>query len=104
MSPQEGWISDGRQALHFNQVRYSRYSQALELTTGVLIAGQAPLLKCRKEIRREEAIKLWAMSGDIENRATRQTIHRAIHLGLSLFRSRRRGLRPWQRIACGFLR
>ena len=50
LSPQEGWLSDGRQVLHFNQVRYSRYSQALELTTGVLIAGQAPLLKCRKEI------------------------------------------------------
>ena len=60
LSPQEGWISDGRQVLHFNPVRYSRYSQALELTTGELIPGQAPLLKCRKEIRREDAIKLWA--------------------------------------------
>ena len=60
LSPQEGWISDGRQVLHFNPVRYSRYSQALELTTGELIPGQAPLLKCRKEISREEAIKLWA--------------------------------------------
>jgi hypothetical protein len=46
--------------LHFNPVRYSRYSQALELTSGELIPGQAPLLKCRKEITREEAIKLWA--------------------------------------------
>ena len=60
LSPQEGWISDGRQVLHFNPVRYSRYSQALELTTGELIPGQAPLLKYRKEIRRDEAIKLWA--------------------------------------------
>jgi hypothetical protein len=34
LSPHEGWISDGRQVLHFNPVRYSRYSQALELTTG----------------------------------------------------------------------
>ncbi len=59
LSPQEGWLSDGRQVLHFNPVRYSRYSQALELTSGELIPGQAPLLKCRKEITREEAIKLW---------------------------------------------
>jgi hypothetical protein len=34
--------------------------QALERTTGELIPGQALLLKCRKEITREEAIKLWA--------------------------------------------
>jgi len=45
--------------LHFNPVRYGHYSQALELTTGELIPGQEPLLKCRKEIRREDAIKLW---------------------------------------------
>ena len=60
LSPQEGWLSDGRQVLHFNPVRYSRYSQALELTSGELIPGQAPLLKCRREITREEAINLWA--------------------------------------------
>ena len=60
LSPQEGWLSDGRQVLHFRPVRYSRFSQALELTTGELIPGQAPLLKCRREITREEAIKLWA--------------------------------------------
>ena len=60
LSPQEGWISDGSQVLHFNPVRYSPYYQELELTTGELIAGQAPLLKCRKEITREEAIKLLA--------------------------------------------
>jgi hypothetical protein len=56
----EGWLSDGRQVLHFRPVRYERFSQALELTSGELIPGQAPLLKCRKEITREEAIKLWA--------------------------------------------
>ncbi len=32
----------------------------LELTTGELIPGQAPLLKRREEITRVEAIKLWA--------------------------------------------
>lgn len=48
------------QLLHFRPVHYSRFSQSQELTTGELIPGQAPLLKCRKEISREEAIKLWA--------------------------------------------
>jgi hypothetical protein len=60
LSPQDGWLCNGRQVLHFRPVRYERFSQALELTTGELIPGQAPLLKCRKEITREEAIKLWA--------------------------------------------
>ena len=60
LSPQDGWLSNGRQVLHFRPVRYERFSQALELTTGELIPGQAPLLKCRKEITREEAIQLWA--------------------------------------------
>jgi len=46
--------------LHFNPVRYDHWSQALELTSGELITGQAPLLKCRKEITREEAIKIWS--------------------------------------------
>jgi hypothetical protein len=59
LSPQDGWLSDGRQVLHFRPFRYSRYSQALELTTGELIPGQTPLLKCRREITREEAIMLW---------------------------------------------
>lgn len=47
LSPQEGWLSDGRLVLHFNPVRYSQYFQVLELTTGELIPGQAPLLKRR---------------------------------------------------------
>jgi hypothetical protein len=46
LSPREGWISDGR--------------QALELTSGELMPGQPPLLKRRKEIIREAAIRLWA--------------------------------------------
>lgn len=36
LSPQEGWLRGGRQVLHFRTVRYSRYSQALELKTGEL--------------------------------------------------------------------
>jgi hypothetical protein len=35
-SPREGWISDGRQVLHFRPVRYDRWSQALEVTCGEL--------------------------------------------------------------------
>jgi hypothetical protein len=60
LSPQDGWLSNGRQVLHFQPLHYSRFSQALELTSGELIPGQPPLLKCRKEISRVEAIKLWA--------------------------------------------
>jgi hypothetical protein len=60
LSPREGWISDGRQVLHFKPLRYDRWSQSLEVTLGELIAtGEAPLLKRRKELTREHAIKLW---------------------------------------------
>jgi hypothetical protein len=34
LSPQEGWISDGRQVLQFKPLRYDRWSQALEVTLG----------------------------------------------------------------------
>jgi hypothetical protein len=57
---QNSQFGKGPHVLHFRPVRYERFSQALELTTSELIPGQAPLLKCRKEITREEAIKLWA--------------------------------------------
>ena len=60
LSPREGWISDGRQVLHFQPRRYDRWSQALEVTLGEVIPGQpVPLLKRRKELTREQAIKLW---------------------------------------------
>lgn len=59
LSPQDGWLCNGCQVLHFRPVRYARFSQALELTSGELIPGQPPLLKRRKEITREEAIQLW---------------------------------------------
>lgn len=53
LSPREGWISDGRQVLYFKPVRYSRYSQTLELTTGIgLIPGQAPLLWAQPSAKR----------------------------------------------------
>ena len=60
LSPREGWISDGRQVLHFKPLRYARWSQALEVTLGeVMPSGEPPLLKRRKELTREQAIKLW---------------------------------------------
>ena len=33
LSPQEGWISDGRQVLHYQPGRDDRWSQALEITS-----------------------------------------------------------------------
>ena len=61
LSPQEGWISDGRQVLHFQPCRYDRWSQSLEVTFGeVMPSGEPPLLKHRRELMRNEAIKLWA--------------------------------------------
>ena len=45
--------------LHFKPLRYDRRSQALELTLGELMPrGEPPLLKRRRELTREEAIKL----------------------------------------------
>jgi hypothetical protein len=61
LSPREGWISDGRQVLHFKPLRYDRWSQALEVTFGeVMAGGEPPLLKKRRELTRQQAIKLWS--------------------------------------------
>jgi hypothetical protein len=61
LSPQEGWISDGRQVLQFRPLRYDRWSQSLELIVGELLPDQpVPLLKRRKQLSREQAIRLWA--------------------------------------------
>jgi hypothetical protein len=60
LSPREGWISDGRQVLHFRPTRWARWVQRLELITGELLPDQpVPLLKRRQELSREEAIRLW---------------------------------------------
>jgi hypothetical protein len=46
LSPQEGWLSDGRQALRFRPTRWQRQIQQLEITTGDLSPDQEiPLLK-----------------------------------------------------------
>ena len=60
LSPQEGWLSDGRQVLHFQPRRYNRWTQILEVTFGERLPdGQAPLLKHRRQLSREQAIQLW---------------------------------------------
>jgi hypothetical protein len=60
LSPKEGWLSDGRLVLHFKPTRWDRWVQRLELITGELLPDQpVPLLKYRKELSREEAIRLW---------------------------------------------
>jgi hypothetical protein len=57
---QEDWLVDGRQLLHFQPRRYDRWNESLEVTLVELIPGEAaPLLKRRKELTREQAIKLW---------------------------------------------
>ena len=61
LTPQEGWLSDGRQVLRFRPTRWERTYQRLEITSGELLPGElVPLLKNRREISREEALKLWA--------------------------------------------
>ncbi|WP_255374106.1 DUF1651 domain-containing protein [Synechococcus sp. MW101C3] len=46
--------------LHFRPVSYDCWSQTLAVTSGELMPGQpAPLLKRRRELSREEAIRLW---------------------------------------------
>ncbi len=60
LSPQEGWISDGRQMLHFRPARWDRLVQRLQLITGELLPDLAvPLLKRRQELSRKEANQLW---------------------------------------------
>ena len=60
LTPKEGWLSDGRQVLRFRPTRWERQVQRLEITSGELLAGEpVPLLKNRREISRDEALKLW---------------------------------------------
>ena len=59
----EGWISDGRRVLHFRSLRYDCWRQAMEVTMGELISGEAiPLLKRRNELKREQVLKLWSQN------------------------------------------
>ena len=46
--------------LPFRPRRYDRWSQSLEVTFGEVVpGGEPPLLKNRRELMRNEAIKLW---------------------------------------------
>ena len=59
MSPQESWLSDGRQVLRFRPTRLERVVQLLEITSGELLPDQEiPLLKSRRELSRAEALKV----------------------------------------------
>ena len=61
LSPKEAWISDGRQLLHFRPTLWDRWSQRLEVTFREVMAdGEPPMLKRRRELSREEALRLWA--------------------------------------------
>jgi hypothetical protein len=61
LTPKEGWLSDGRQVLRFRPTRWERTNQRLEITSGELLPGEpVPLLKNRREISRDEALKLWS--------------------------------------------
>ena len=54
--PPEAWLSDGRHVLRFRPTRWDLYAQVMEITTGELLPGQeVPLLKHRREIRRNAA-------------------------------------------------
>ena len=60
MAPKEGWISDGRNVLHFKPARWDRWAEELEITVGERIPGQpVPLLKRRERMSREQALGLW---------------------------------------------
>jgi hypothetical protein len=60
LTPKEGWLIHGRQVLRFRPTRWERQVQRLEITSGELLPGEpVPLLKNRREISRDEALKLW---------------------------------------------
>jgi hypothetical protein len=60
-APAEGWLSDGRQVLHFKPVIWDRWQQELEITSGqVMSYGAPPLLQRRSpRLSREQAVALW---------------------------------------------
>ncbi len=60
LSPREGWLSDGRQVLHFRPARWDRWSQQLQIISGEWIPGETvPLLRRRQTISRADALQLW---------------------------------------------
>ncbi|WP_259730829.1 DUF1651 domain-containing protein [Synechococcus sp. CS-1333] len=60
MTPQEGWLSDGRQVLRFRPTRWERDYHRLEITAGELLPDQeVPLLITRRELSRAETLMFW---------------------------------------------
>ena len=58
--PPEAWLSNGRHVLRFRPTRWDRYAQVMEVITGELLPDQeVPLLKHRREMRRDAARTLW---------------------------------------------
>ncbi|CAK6689033.1 hypothetical protein BBFGKLBO_00534 [Synechococcus sp. CBW1107] len=61
LTPKEGWLRNGHQVLRFRPSRWDRNIQRLEVTSGEWLPGESiPLLKNRRELSRQEAIKLWS--------------------------------------------
>jgi hypothetical protein len=61
LTPRDGWLIHGCQVLRFRPIRWERDVQLLEITTGEWLPWEPiPLLKKRKEVSREEALKLWS--------------------------------------------
>ncbi|MEB3199313.1 MAG: hypothetical protein VKK62_02145 [Synechococcaceae cyanobacterium] len=53
LSPQEAWLSDGRQVLPFRPSRWDRWTQRLEVTEGELLPDQpVPLLQAKPSAQR----------------------------------------------------
>lgn len=60
LTPREGWLTDARQVLRFRPTRWERDYHRLEITAGELLPDhEVPLLKARRELSRNEAVKLW---------------------------------------------
>jgi hypothetical protein len=47
LSPQEAWIRNGRQVLHFRPSRWDRWRQQLEVTVGELLPDQLETVTLR---------------------------------------------------------
>ena len=59
-APAEGWLSDGRQVLHFKPATWNQWQQELEITSGQVLRDQpVPLLQRRVRLSRERAVELW---------------------------------------------
>jgi hypothetical protein len=53
LSPQEGWLSDGRQVPHVRPMRYDRWSQSLEvIVEEEMPDGEPPLLQAPPSAQR----------------------------------------------------